>query len=135
MALFDWNDSYSVKVAQCDRQHQKLFEIINQLANAMRIGKGRETVDQTLNEMLEYTQTHFRDEEELLEKTNYPQLAAHQEMHRRFVAKVKSLQNLAKSGKTASSMQVLNLAREWLVNHIQKADKQYSAHLNAAGIL
>jgi hemerythrin len=26
------------------------------------------------------------------------------------------------------------MLRDWLVNHIQKVDKQYSAYLNAAGI-
>ncbi|HVT98349.1 MAG TPA: bacteriohemerythrin [Acidobacteriaceae bacterium] len=131
---FEWDNSYSVKVAVCDEQHMKLFDIMNELANAMRMGKGREAVDSTLNQLLEYTQTHFRDEEALLEKTNYPQLAAHQQMHRMFVSKVQSMQTLARSGKRTSAMQVLQLGREWLVNHIQKADKQYSAHLNAAGI-
>ncbi len=135
MAVFDWNNSYSVKVAMCDQQHQKLFEIMNQLAGAMRMGKGQEAVDGTLNNLLEYTQTHFQDEEALLEKTNYPHLAAHQQMHRTFVMKVQALQSLTKTGKRAHSMQVLTLIRDWLTHHIQKADKQYSAHLNAAGIL
>ena len=135
MAIFDWNSSYSVKVAMCDQQHQKLFEIMNKLAGAMRMGKGQEAVEEILNELLEYTQTHFQDEEALLEKTNYPHLAAHQQMHRTFVTKVQTLQNLAKTGKRAHAMQVLSLIRDWLFHHIQKADKQYSAHLNAAGIL
>lgn len=134
MGLFEWNNSYSVKVAICDDQHMKLFEIMNQLADAMRMGKGQEAVDGTVSDLLEYTRTHFQGEEALLEKTNYPQLAAHREMHRSFVTKVQSLQNLAKTGKRANANQVLSLARDWLVHHIQKADKQYSNHLNAAGI-
>jgi hemerythrin len=47
MALFNWNDSYSVKVAMCDQQHKKLFEIINELAEAMRQGKGQQAVTKT----------------------------------------------------------------------------------------
>jgi hemerythrin-like metal-binding protein len=100
----------------------------------MRMGNGQEAVDGTVSDLLEYTRTHFQGEEALLEKTNYPQLAAHREMHRSFVTKVQSLQNLAKTGKRANANQVLSLARDWLVHHIQKADKQYSNHLNAAGI-
>ena len=42
MATFAWNESYSVHVRQFDAQHQKLFEIINTLADAMRMGKGEE---------------------------------------------------------------------------------------------
>ncbi len=134
MALFTWNDSYSVKVAQCDQQHKRLFEIINNLADAMRVGKGKEAVGKTVGDLLGYTRIHFREEEELLKKTNYPELAAHQEMHKKFVADVEALKKQAQEGVTNNSIQVLNMLRDWLLNHIQKVDKQYSAHLNAAGI-
>jgi methyl-accepting chemotaxis protein/hemerythrin len=135
MAVFSWNDSYSVKVAVCDQQHMRLFDIINKLADAMRMGKGQDVVNQVVTELLDYTNTHFQDEEALLQKANYPQLEAHQEMHRIFVKKVQSLQSQAQMGKRVNAAQLLILIRDWLVNHIQKADKRYSAHLNAAGIL
>ena len=134
MALFVWSDRYSVQVEMCDNQHKKLFEIINRLADAMRIGKGQDIVTKTVGELLMYTRTHFQQEEALLRKTGYPQLAAHQELHRRFVADVEALDREAKAGRTANSVQVLNLLRDWLLNHIQKTDRMYSSHLNAAGI-
>ena len=134
MALFTWNDSYSVKVEMCDAQHKKLFDIINQLADAMRAGKGQEVVARTVGELLLYTRTHFQQEEALLRKANYPQLAEHQELHRKFVADVEVLEKQARGGRTANSVVVLNLLRDWLLNHIQKSDKAYSACLNAVGI-
>ena len=134
MALFTWNDSYSVKVAQCDEQHKKLFAIINDLADAMRMGKGQDAVGNTVGELLQYTRTHFQQEEELMKKAAYPQLAPHQELHKKFVADIEALQKQAQAGQKANSVKVLNMLRDWLVNHIQKTDKQYSAHLNAAGI-
>lgn len=134
MALFTWNDSYSVKVTQCDEQHKKLFAIVNELADAMRMGKGQEVVNKTVAELLQYTRTHFQQEEELMKKANYPQLQAHQEMHRKFVSEVELVQKQIKGGQHANSVGVLNMVRDWLVNHIQKVDKQYGTHLNAAGI-
>jgi len=133
-ALFTWNDSYSVKVALCDQQHKKLFAMINELADAMRMGKGQEVVARTVSELLNYTRTHFQQEEALMQKANYPQLGAHQEMHRKFVADVEALAKETSGGGNTNSIRVLNLLRDWLVNHIQKVDKQYSAALNAAGI-
>lgn len=134
MALFTWNDSYSVKVEMCDAQHKKLFEIINQLADAMRAGKGQDVVTRTVRELQLYTRTHFQQEESLLRKANYPDLAPHQESHRKFVAHVEALEKQTREGQTANSVLVLNLLRDWLVNHIQKTDKAYSASLHAAGI-
>jgi hemerythrin-like metal-binding protein len=132
--LFTWNDSYSVKVALCDTQHKKLFAIINELADAMRMGKGQEVISKTVQELLDYTRIHFGQEEELLQKTNYPQLRPHQELHRKFVADVQALEKQTREGQAANSVQVLQLLRDWLVNHIQKTDRMYSGHLNAAGI-
>jgi hemerythrin len=134
MALFTWNDSYSVKVELCDAQHKKLFAIINNLADAMRMGRGQDVVTATVGELLQYTRTHFQQEEALLRKANYPQLAPHQEQHQKFIADVQALEQDAIAGHAANSVKVLNLLRDWLLNHIQKTDKQYSAHLNAAGI-
>jgi hemerythrin-like metal-binding protein len=134
MALVTWNSSYSVKVEACDAQHRKLFDIINELAEAMRVGQGREAVAKTVRELLEYTRSHFAAEEALMRKAGYSQLAAHQEMHRKFEADVAALEQQAKQGRTTNSIQVLNLLRDWLVNHIVKVDQQYSEHLNAAGI-
>jgi hemerythrin len=132
--LFTWNDSYSVKVNLCDTQHQKLFAIMNELADAMRSGKGSAVLSRTAGELLQYTRTHFQQEEALLRRANFPQLAAHEELHRRFVADVELLDRQTREGKTGNAVQVLNMLRDWLVNHIQKTDKAYSAHLNAAGI-
>jgi hemerythrin len=134
MALFTWNDSYSVKVSLCDQQHKNLFDIINRLADAMRMGKGDEVVSKTVGELLQYTRTHFTQEEALLKRANYPQLAPHQEQHKKFVADVEALLKQTQTGRAASSIQVLNLLRDWLVNHIQRTDKAYSDCLNAAGI-
>lgn len=91
-------------------------------------------VTATVGELLQYTRTHFQQEEALLRKANYPQLAPHQEQHRKFVADIEALERETQSGHTANSIKVLNLLRDWLLNHIQKTDKQYSAHLNGAGI-
>lgn len=40
MAAFKWDESYSVRVQQCDAEHKKLFEIINQLG--MRCGSEKD---------------------------------------------------------------------------------------------
>lgn len=133
VALFKWNESYSVGVGLCDAQHQKLFAIINELSEAMRLGNGKEVISSVTRQLQQYTQTHFQQEEALLRKTNYPQLASHQQLHRKFTEDVEALAKKAGEGR-ANSVQTLDMLNEWLLSHIQKADKAYSTHLNAAGI-
>ncbi|MGA8529044.1 MAG: bacteriohemerythrin [Acidobacteriaceae bacterium] len=134
MAIFAWNESYSVRVRQMDEQHQKLFEIINRLAEAMRIGKGDDVVRDTVEQMAVYTRTHFLQEEVLMRQTGYPALPAHQEQHRKLMAEVEQYKRALEEGRSASSVSLLNFVRQWLMHHIRDSDKAYSDHLNAHGI-
>ena len=87
-ALFQWDDSYSVKVGAMDGQHRKLFDLINELHRAMRAGRGKEVTGVILHRLIDYTLHHFSAEEKLLEKHNYPGLVAHRAEHKALTAKV-----------------------------------------------
>lgn len=134
MAAFKWDESYSVRVRQCDAQHQKLFEIINQLADSMRIGKGQAVISQIVSELITYTRTHFQQEEALMERAEYPDLGAHRLLHRKLVANVEEFQRDLDGGLRPNTVAVLDFLKEWLTQHIQKVDKAYSQHLNSRGI-
>ncbi len=134
MAIFAWNESYSVRVRQMDGQHQKLFEIINDLAEAMRDGKADGVIRDTVEQLAVYTRTHFLQEEVLMRQTGYPGLAGHQEQHRKLMADVEHYKRAYEEGRSASPVSLLNFVRQWLVHHIKESDKAYSEHLNARGI-
>jgi len=134
MALVTWDQSYSVSVRRLDEQHQKLFALINSLHDAMRQGKGQAAVQDTVRELATYTATHFRAEEEVLRKANYPGLAAHQAEHQQYVAKVNQFAEDLKAGKNASSISVLGFLKDWLAEHIKRTDRSYSAYLNSKGV-
>ena len=134
MPLVTWDQTYSVSVRKLDEQHQKLFALLNALHDAMRQGSGQAVVEDTLHELATYTVSHFRAEEELMRKTNYQGLVAHQAEHQRFVAKVQQLTQDLAAGRNVSSMQVVGFIKDWLAGHIRKTDRSYSAHMNAQGV-
>jgi hemerythrin len=134
VALVTWDKSYSVNVKSCDAQHQKLFELINRLHEAMRLGLGRAIVADTVHELEKYTEAHFHAEEALLQRAQYPKLNEHRLQHQKFVAQVKQFKNDLDAGSRASSIAVLAFLKDWLAEHIQQTDKMYSEHLNSHGI-
>jgi hemerythrin-like metal-binding protein len=134
MAIFAWNESYSVRVREMDEQHQKLFEVINILAEAMRSGKGDAVVRETVEKLAVYTRTHFLQEEALMRKTGYPDLEAHRELHRKLMGDVEQYKKGLEEGRSASPVSLLNFVRQWLVQHIKQADRAYSEHVNAYGV-
>lgn len=131
---FEWSSNWSVGVQSCDRDHQKLFSLINDLHDAMREGKGSDIINLVAEELHRYARSHFASEEALLTRSNYPDLDAHRAEHQKFTKEVGEIRKELAAGHGAHSITVSNFLSDWLQNHIRKSDKGYSAHLNAAGI-
>jgi hemerythrin len=134
VALFAWNESYSVRVRQFDSQHQKLFEIVNTLADSMRAGKGEDAIRDVVGKLAAYTRTHFLQEEVLMEQTGYPGLPAHRMQHAELMSSVDQYRSDLDEGRKPDTVAVLQFLRKWLIEHIQKSDKAYSGHMNARGV-
>lgn len=134
MATFEWNESYSVHVDRLDAQHRVLFDTINSLADAMRMGQGQDVIRDVVHRLAVYTRTHFLQEEVLMRQTGYPALAAHKKQHSKLMADVENYKRDLDAGREPNTVGALAFLREWLVQHIQKSDKAYSDHVNIHGI-
>lgn len=134
MALIDWSDSYSVKIKEIDNQHAKLVGIINELHTAMKEGKGKETIGKVLDELINYTEVHFKFEESLMGKNNYPELYPHKIQHVELVRQVMEFKKNLIAGNVVLSQEVQSFLKKWLVDHIIGTDKKYTPFLNSKGI-
>lgn len=130
MSLIEWNNSlYSVKVDQFDNDHKKLVDIINDLHSAMLKGQGKEKLNEILAELQAYTQYHFDAEEKKMTEVNFPGLQEHKKQHNELVVKLSELIQDYKNGKREVSIETFRFLKEWLFNHIQVVDKQYTPWL------
>lgn len=129
MSLITWKDSYSVGVSHFDSQHKVLFNLINDLHEAMREGKGRDKVADVLGVLISYTRGHFTAEELALKSAAYPEYDSHKQAHDAFVAKVLAFEKEFKAGKTNLSLELMEFLQHWLTGHIMETDKQYASYL------
>lgn len=134
MSLIMWNDSFSVGIKELDDHHKKLVALINELHDAMRVGKSKEVLSPILQKLAEYTVFHFASEEKYMTKFNYPGYQAHKTEHDQFVSKVTQFQSDLTSGKVLFSMELMSFLKDWLIKHIQGMDRQYTAFFNENGI-
>src|SRR5579871_764419 len=81
---FRWTDNYKVNIATLDEQHRQLFEAVNALDLALRMGDGMVAIDQVLDKMVDYIGVHFNSEEALMEQHNFPVLSAQKAQHEMF---------------------------------------------------
>lgn len=134
MALFVWNDTFSVNIKQIDEQHKKLVNILNNLHDAMKSGKGSQVLSNVFAELIRYAGEHFTTEEKLMTAYNYPEYSSHKLIHNGLTQKVVEFQKNFQQGQKALSMEVMDFLKNWLQNHILGTDKKYGPFLNSKGI-
>ncbi len=130
--LIIWSKSYSVGVSQMDNEHQRLIDIINNLYSAMRAGRSAEAIGAILDELIDYTKTHFAHEERLMQDSGYAGFDEQKRAHEALVAQVVEIQQKYRAG-TALGQEVMTFLKNWLVNHIQGLDKRYGPTMNKKG--
>ncbi|MGB8226367.1 MAG: hemerythrin domain-containing protein, partial [Sedimentisphaerales bacterium] len=77
MAFFEWTDELSVGNELIDSQHKRLIGFINDFYNAADKDNNEAAIRKAVGNLTYYVKTHFSDEENLMEKYNYPQLELH----------------------------------------------------------
>lgn len=132
--LITWKDEYSVGVAELDRQHRGLIEMIGELHEAMMEGRGGDVMGDILERLVEYTKVHFGAEEAYFAEFDYPGTAMHIAEHRKLIAEVDRYIGDFREKKTILSVELLVFLTDWLSNHIIASDKLYGPYLNAKGL-
>jgi hemerythrin len=135
MALLIWGPMFEVGVQQIDTQHRKLFDLANELADAVRAGKGLLPLGTILNELTTYTQTHFSSEEQLMVQNGYPATAEHKAYHQELIKQVSDFKRSFLAGDVGIVDKTLQFFTDWLAKHIMETDKALARDLKQKGVL
>lgn len=126
--VISWNEKFSVGVKDVDAQHMKLVDMLNELHEAMKVGKGKEVLSRILDSMFDYAREHFATEEKYMDKYGFPGALKHKQEHSEFVRAAKDFYTRYLEGK-ATSIEVYNFLQKWLINHILNVDKKLGKFL------
>jgi len=129
MSYIEWSDKYSVGNSMVDDQHQKLMDIINRYHDSLEAQRPRDELVRIFDEVADFAVYHFRDEEALMAKIEFPKLARHQAIHRQLIDQVKKLRGELVAGVAGSEQQIRFFLKNWLTAHIVGIDTQYTPFL------
>ena len=131
--LFPWTAALATGIRTIDEQHKVLVGLINELHAAMRDRKGSRIMSSVMDQLRDYTEKHFSFEQTQYARHGYPETAAHKEIHREFVAKIRQVADDLRNEKATASQDIMLFLKKWLIEHIQGTDKQYVPFLKAHG--
>ncbi len=131
--IFEWKDEYSVKIAEIDEQHKKLFDLIIELESCSKASEFETIVKDVLENLMEYVNIHFETEEYYFDKASYEETDAHKEIHNAIKLDLNEKINTLFARKiTALDIVGLhNFLIDWLQHHILEQDQKYVQSLKS----
>lgn len=123
-----WREQMSIGNHMIDMDHRLLICKINTIELAL-LAPGEEMVNlsMALDDLLEYTEVHFKREEKLQMAMSYPKYDDHKFQHQQLVNRLKEIkeQILGINGPSQLSEKapkLTKLLRDWLMDHVLTED-------------
>jgi hemerythrin-like metal-binding protein len=123
MSLVRWSDRFNLNVAVIDAAHRYLFEILDRLHAELLGARSRQVIDQLLAELVDYTKTHFAEEEALMLAWHEPDIERHRAAHRGLEKRLAEIDAEWRRGDVRASIDFFGfLFGDWLWRHIMETD-------------
>lgn len=120
----EWSEKFNIGIDVIDNQHRQILDYINALEKIRATGAAREQIKDVFDDLIDYTQSHFSFEENLLAQVNYQFLPSHRSIHELFVKRLKDFRQRFDNGESVED-DLHRLLSKWLINHIQHDDQDY----------
>ncbi len=130
MPRLDWHDVFNINVAKIDEQHRKQLEMAQSVHDALHEGDRPDELLNKLDELLQFTRMHFAYEETLMAEHGYPGTEDHRREHTVLLNRVEKLREALASGRTLMYTTDLDVSDDWVLAHIDDADRQLGRFLN-----
>ena len=128
---YEFTNELLTKNNLIDNEHKELFEVVNNLIDLCEKGRGRESINKTIEFLIKYVNNHFINEENLQIKNQYPNYTKHKNFHEIYKKELLDFSNeIHKSGINITTLSKLNHLVNKIINHIKIDDKKMATYIN-----
>ena len=125
---YEFTDDYLTGIELIDKEHEHLFEIANETYDLLKnefVTDKYDRIVALLEELKDYTKTHFAHEEEYMKSINYQYIWSEIHQHRTFENKLDDI-DLKKLDDSQQEyiLEILDFLTKWLSGHIKGADRR-----------
>ncbi len=118
-----WRASYETGNELIDREHRRLFEISNDLLNALTAQKPQGDIELMIDELITEIEAHFHTEENLLVQLSAKHFKRHRQLHQAMLERIHALRAGLQRGESSSSEVCGFLTHDIVAQHILTEDQ------------
>lgn len=135
MPALPWKEEYNINVAVIDEQHRHLAELAGRVHEVLATNpEGGPEIRQLVDELINFTRTHFTTEEQLMLKHEYPEYEAHRTAHQQVLYRLGTLAKLSDQPMPLATRIDPDATDDWVTSHLLEKDMQLGKFLNEKGV-
>ena len=129
-----WNSDLQIGIIELDAQQQELFDKFQLFSEAVENERGHLEIQGFLEYLDHYTDEHFKYEDHLQERSNFPGREEHLEAHRHFINQLEDFKDALTSGLDPREIAfaVKGMMIRWIITHNKHMDMTFNYFLQAA---
>lgn len=139
-----WRDALSVGNDLIDADHRHLLSLINKVEELLTTDRPRHDLLEAIKQLSDYTDFHFRREEQIMLQLQFSRYDDHKQAHGRLIEQLKIATRpilIADDGAASTTAglpdeardKMVELLRHWLVEHILREDMKLKPLLGQYG--
>lgn len=129
---FIWSDRYCTGHEKTDREHKYLFDLLQRAVDAIHDDDQSYIVQQLLNNLIDYSQINFEDEEAVMSRFDIPGQVKHIAKHNELLQRTEDLIAKSKLGYSALLQKLISLLEDWIKEDVLEEDTKLANLLIAA---
>jgi hemerythrin len=118
-----WSERYLTGIDDLDEQHKILFTMLNDLAIAMKNGRAKYVILDTMSRLADYAQYHFDCEEKQMRRYDFPLYTEHKDAHDKFKVELAEMIKRSQEGDILVYLKTFKVLQGWIVKHV--VDESY----------
>ena len=135
MESFRWDKHFETGLAEVDKQHRHLFDMINRFGDLLSqlAGVSFADIETVFHELAEYAQYHFKEEESMMWQAGLDTrfVAHHIQLHTNFLQELTRMREGVTPQKPDAAEPLLKFLTYWLAFHILGIDQSMARQVSA----
>lgn len=129
-----WRKAMSVGNDIIDHDHHFMVNFVNSIELILQDPSAKEMLLEVFDQLYDYSVDHFRREETIQRKIEYPKSLQHKNSHSTLLSQLEKLKTELEEIKSSKeiekkSSEIINFLRMWLINHVLDEDMLLKPYL------
>ena len=126
MSVFKWSyDLHGIGIGEIDEQHRHMLGLANELYVTLTRRKSEERYRAILDELVEFSKSHFETEERVMREAGYPGLEEHRKEHELMTVQLREFAAAFKYGRPLPANELVGFLTGWLISHNVNSDREF----------